>query len=113
MHRIVAIRVVRMWETCERTTFYVELTTDEGFTMTPACFRTGSERPKVEGISVEEARDRALVTADTWGDFLGLAPEPFVHEGVTYTPRMTMRPYETRRVLAERRQAGHPQTSED
>lgn len=105
LHRIVGIRVVRTWETCERTTFYVELETDEGFTMTPLSHRTGSERPKIEGLSVEEARERALIDADTWGDFLGIVPEPFTHDGVAYAPSMTMRPYETRRVLAERRKA--------
>lgn len=105
LHKVVGIRVVRLWESCDRTTFFVELVTDEGFTMTPQSFRTGSERPKIDGISVEEARDRALITADTWGDFLGIVPEPFEHEGVTYEPHMTMRPYETRRLLAERKKA--------
>lgn len=102
---IVRIRVCRQWETCDRTTFFVELTTDEGYTMTPVSFRTGSERPKIDGISIEEARDRALMSADTWGDFLGIVPEPFVHEGVTYTPSMEMRPYEIERAMDARRKA--------
>ena len=104
LHKVVGIRVVRLWESCDRTTF-VELVTDEGMTMTPQSFRTGSERPKIEGISVEEARDRALNTADTWGDFLGIVPEPFEHDGVVHEPHMTMRPYETRRILAARKAA--------
>lgn len=102
---IVAIRVLRMWESCQRTTFYVELLTDEGFTMTPASHRTGSVYTNFEGLSEDEARQRALIDADTWGDFLGIVPEPFTQDGVTYVPDMTMRPYETRRVLAERRKA--------
>lgn len=96
-HKIVAIRVVSQWEICERTTFYVELETDEGFTMSAASFRTGSEYPKVAGPSVDEARDRALITADTWGDFLGIAPEPFMQGGVEHAPSMTMRSYQLQR----------------
>ncbi|MGA1853004.1 hypothetical protein VH570_19405 [Sphingobium sp. HT1-2] len=105
---IEAIRIYPMWETCQRTTFYVDLVSDEGFTITVASHRTGSVYTNFEGLTLEEARDRALIEADTWGDFLGIAPTPYIHDGVTYQPSMTMRPYETRRVLAARKLEGQP-----
>lgn len=106
--RITAIRIYSMHESCQRTTFYVDLVSDEGFTITVASHRTGSVYTNFEGLTLEEARDRALIDADTWGDFLGIAPTPYTDDGMTYQPSMTMRPYETRRVLAARKLKGQP-----
>jgi hypothetical protein len=103
-HRIESIRMYSMHESCQRTTFYVDLVSSEGFTITVASHRTGSVYTNFEGLTLEEARDRALIEADTWGDFLGLTPNPYTSDGVTHEPSMKMRPYETRRVLADRRQ---------
>lgn len=96
------IRVVSMWESCNRTTFYVELTNDEGFTMTPCAHATGSDYTNGEGLTIEEARDRAVTDAGTWGDFLRITPEPFIVDGVEIKPRIPMEFYTTRRILAER-----------
>lgn len=105
--QITRIRVFSMWETCQRTTFYVELTTDEGFTMTPDSFRTGSIHTKFEGLSLEEARDRALCTARDWGDFLRIGVEPFIDDtGVTHETSFPMRTYETQRWLRDNRKTG-------
>ena len=107
-HSIVRIRVISMWESCNRTTFYVELTTDEGFTMTPCGHATGSDYTDGKGLSIGEARDRALTDAGTWGDFLGIAPDPFLVDGQEAKPIMPMELYTTRRVLAARRNQETP-----
>ncbi len=104
MNNIVKIRVFSMWETCERTTYFVELTTNEGFTMTPSSHRTGSVYTNHEGLSIVEARDRALIDAHEWGDFLLLAVDPYIEAGITYEPTMTLDAYTTRRELAARRE---------
>lgn len=103
---ITEIRIYHMWESCQRTTFYVDLVSTEGFTITVASHRTGSVYTNFEGLTLEEARDRALIEADTWGDFLGIKPNPYTADGVACEPSMLMRPYETRRVLAARRMKG-------
>ncbi len=97
---ITRIRVTVGYESCERWTYYVELTTDEGFTMTPNGHVTGSVY--AEGLTRQEARDRALIDAHNWSDFLGLPVEPFVEDGVTHEPEMTFDFYQTRRDLADR-----------
>lgn len=103
--KITKVQILKMWESCQRTTFYVELTTEEGFTITPDSFRTGSVYTNFEGLNIDEARDRALITADTWADLLKLQVEPYVEDGKTFEPSMTLRPYETERVLADRKVA--------
>ena len=100
---ITAINIYSLWESCQRTTFYVDLLSSEGFTITVASHRTGSVYTNFEGLSLEEARERALIDADTWGDFLGIVPQPYTADGVTYEPSMVMRPYSTQRILAARR----------
>ena len=105
MRNIVSISVFSTWETCQRTTFYVRLTTDEGMTMETSSFATGSVYTDFEGLSLEEARDRALIDAADWADFLGLEVEPFVVDGVTIEPSMKLNRYRNRRALAERRKA--------
>lgn len=102
MNSIDRIRITKMEESCQRTTFYVELTTSEGFTMTPNGHRTGSLYTNFEGLSYEEARDRALIDAANWGDFLQLPVEPFEDQGEIIEPSMTFETYETRRELANR-----------
>lgn len=99
MHRIVRISVLRTYESCERHTYYVRVETDEGFTKEVESHRTGSVYTNGEGLSIEEARDRALIDAATWGDFLGIEPEPYVADGVTHQPSMTFDFYTTRRKL--------------
>jgi hypothetical protein len=102
---IVRIRVFRMDESCERTTFFVELKTDEGFTMTPCCHRTGSVYTNGEGLSVEEARDRALTEALEWGDLLRMTVEPYAEDGVTYESSFPLETYTTQRAIAAERSA--------
>jgi hypothetical protein len=100
MSNIIRVRVTSMWESCQRTTFYVELESDEGFTMTPAGYATGSEYTNFEGLSLEEARDRALIDAHQWADFLQLTVEPFIVDGVAIEPSMTLKGYTYRREAA-------------
>ena len=102
MRRVVKIAVTRMWESCQRTTYYVELTTDEGYSMTPDGFATGSVYTNFEGLSVEEARDRAITTAYDWGDFLELPVEPYIEDGVRHEPTLALNRYTTRRELKKR-----------
>ena len=97
-HRIASIGVYSMHESCERTTFYVRATTSEGLTKDVDSHRTGSIYTNGEGLSIEEARDRALIDAATWGDFLGIEPEPYVDAaGVKHEPSMEFRTYEYQR----------------
>ncbi len=100
--KIVSIAVKKMYETCERTTYSVDVTTDEGFEMTVAGHATGSVYTNGEGLSIEEARERALCDAADWGDFLGIQPDDFIEDGVVKKPTFEMRRYETRRALRRR-----------
>ena len=101
-HKITSISIKRMYESCERTTFYVDLTTDEGFMMTADSFATGSLYTNGEGLSIDEARDRALTEAHNWADFLGIELAPYVEDNVTYEPEMKLEIYETLRELGEK-----------
>ena len=110
MSVITSVVVRSMYESCERTTFYVMLLSDEGFDMTAASHRTGSIYTNHEGLSIEEARDRALIDAANWGDFLQIEVEPFLDaDGNTVEPSMTFDSYTIRRELAERRKTAEPE----
>lgn len=111
MHKIVRISVFGMYESCERWTYYVRATTDEGMTKEVEGHVTGSLYTEVDGVrqglTRDEARDRALIDAATWGDFLGITPEPFKEKddnGVeqTYEPSMVFHFYRNRRAMKER-----------
>jgi hypothetical protein len=102
MQQIVSIRVFSTHESCERTTYYVELITDEGFTMTPCGHATGSIYTDHVGLSKEEARERALCDAADWGDFLQIEPEPLVEDGDVIEPEFKFTRYTIRRKLRER-----------
>lgn len=110
MQRIVGIRVYRTTESCERTSYYVELRTDEGFTKTPDCHVTGSVYTKGVGLSVEEARDRALTDAADWSDLLGIPVDPYEEEGVVHEPSFPLEIYTTQRELAARDADTAPET---
>jgi hypothetical protein len=97
MSKIVSIRVFSTYESCERTTYYVELTSDEGFTMTPCSHATGSIYTDHAGLSKEEARERALIDAADWGDYLNIEPEPLVEDGVVIEPTFKFQKYTLRR----------------
>lgn len=110
MHKVIEVRVWHLWESCERHTYYVQLVSDEGFTIDPMSYRTGSVYTNFEGLSRDEARDRALIDAADWADFFGLTPTPFVEKDeagneVTYEPTMTFDKYTNRRLMGERRKA--------
>jgi hypothetical protein len=100
MRKIIKVAVTKMWESCERTTYYVQLTTDEGYSITPASYCTGS----VYGLGLElaEARNRALTDAGTWADLLELEVEPYIEGGITFQPSFPMKIYTTRRILKAR-----------
>jgi hypothetical protein len=111
-HPITRIRVFFTWETCERHTFYVELTTAEGFTMTPQAFATGSVYTNGVGLSIDEARDRALITAHDWADFLGVPVDEYADaiggSGYqVYEPSRKLNIYETRRKFKARQETRH------
>jgi len=90
MRKIVQILVVPMYESCERTTYYVRLVTDEGFHTEPCAHRTGSVhmedgvRVVVPGLSLDEARQRALCDAGDWADLLEIPMDPYVEDGVEH-----------------------------
>lgn len=112
MSQIVSISVYSAYESCERTTFYVRVTTDEGLTKDVEGHRTGSIYTNGEGLSIEEARDRALIDAATWGDFLGIEPEPFVDgAGVAHRPSMKISTYGCQRDLEMRRASRNATTT--
>lgn len=102
MHKVVEVRVYHMYESCERHTYAVQLVSDEGFSMDPMSYRTGSVYTNFEGLTRDEARDRALIDAADWGDFFGITPTPFVEDDVTYEPSMTFDKYTMRRQMGER-----------
>ena len=97
MHKIIRICVVHMYESCERHTYYVRADTDEGYSKEVEGHRTGSVYNNFEGLTRDEARDRALIDAATWGDFLGIKPEPYYEDGKLYEPSMTFDSYTMRR----------------
>lgn len=103
MKKIVRIHVMSMFETCNRTTFYVQLTSNEGHTMTAAGHATGSDYTEGKGLTIEEARDRALIDAANWGDFLLITPDPFLVDGVAIEPSMTFDSFTMRREMDKRR----------
>ena len=109
-HAIVAISVVRLTESCRRTTYYVRLTTDEGFTTEPVSHCTGHEHMQdgelvvVPGLSAADALQRALYDAGDWSDLLGIPVDPYEEDGQIVVP--TMRPrrrFEMKRMLDARR----------
>lgn len=104
MTQIVEIVVKKMTESCERTTFYVNAYTDEGYSMTVASHQTGSIYTNHEGLSVEEARERALIDAADWGDFLLIEPTAYKEDGKIIEPSFTFDRFDTRRVLKERKE---------
>jgi hypothetical protein len=111
-HVITDVSVIRRTESCERTTYYVRLTTDEGFTIEPNSHRTGHAyvengvRIEVPGLSVEEARARIFYDAGDWADLLGIPVSPYEEDGEPHGP--TMRPrqrFAMQRRMAERKRA--------
>ncbi len=107
MHRIVSISILYMYESCERHSYYVRATTDEGLTKEVDGHQSGSIYTEVDGVrqglTREEARDRALIDAATWGDFLGITPVPYEEDGVVHEPSMTFHTYKYQRQSAARR----------
>jgi hypothetical protein len=121
VNAITRVRVNRMYESCERHTFFVELTNHEGFTTTPSSWATGSlykqedsrkarsqlvkmgydpgpeAYPQHQGLSLEEARDRALTDAADWADFFDIKPDPFIVDGVEIKPMLTFDSYTMQR----------------
>ena len=98
--RIASVSVFKTYESCERHTFYVRLTNGEGFSIEPMSYATGSVYTNHEGLSIDEARDRALIDAADWADFFGLSPEPYLEDGKRFEPLMTFNRYTTRRAIA-------------
>jgi hypothetical protein len=111
MRRIVQILVVRMYETCERTTFYVRLVTDEGFHTEPCAHRTGSAymedgvRVEVPGLSLDDARQRALTDAGDWADLLQIPMDPYVEDGVEHKAVWDRNRFSMEREIVRRRAA--------
>lgn len=99
MRNIVKIRILKMHESCQRTTFFVDVITDEGFNMTVAGHATGSVYTNFEGLTIDQARDRALTDAHNWSDFLQIPLDPYVEDGVTYEPEHKFEFYHIRREL--------------
>lgn len=96
MRQIVKVHVCKMTESCERTTYIVHLTNDEGFVYEPDSYASHciyNDLDGTKGLSVEEARDRALTTAADWADFLELEVTPFYEDGVLHEPMMTFERY--------------------
>lgn len=102
-----SIRVLEMHESCERDSFYVLIYSSEDYDMTVACHQTGSIYTNGEGLSYEDARERALCDAADWGDFLKITPDEFRDkDGKVIKPDFEFQRYETRRVLAKRKSEG-------
>jgi len=100
MRNIVKVDVYRMTESCQRTTYFVRLTTDEGFTLDPEAHRSHciyDDMNGTTGLPVETARDQALTTAANWADFLDLPVTPYYEDGVLYEPLMTFESYTMQR----------------
>lgn len=111
MRKIVEVSVVRMDESCERTTYYVRLTTDEGFHTEPCAHRTGSvhmvegERVVTPGLPIEEAMQRALSDAGDWSDLLQIPMTPYVEKGVVQKAIWDRNRFTNMRRLDEKRAA--------
>jgi len=100
MFYVVKVDVYRMTESCERTTYFVRLTSDEGLTKDADSFASHciyDDMNGTKGLPVEEARDRALTTAADWADFFKLEVTPFYEDGVLHEPLMTFDIYTAQR----------------
>lgn len=102
MFHIVKIEILYMYESCERHSYFVRVTTNEGLTREVEGHQSSSIY-NPEGISREEARDRALIDAATWGDFLGITPEPYIEDGEVISPSMKFNTYTYQREMAKKR----------
>lgn len=92
-----SVSVYGIYESCERTTYFVRLVTDEGFSKDVEAHQTGSIYTNHEGLSVEEALDRALIDAATWGDFLNIEPDPYYRDKQLVEPSCSLSSYRYQR----------------
>jgi hypothetical protein len=91
MKNITRVSITKMTESNQRTTYFVTLVNCLDQVITPAAFSTGTGA--VKGLSVKEARDRALIEAHEWAGFLGLTAEPFVEDGKEIKPTTVIGAY--------------------
>jgi hypothetical protein len=109
MRKIVQVSVVRMDESCERTTYFVRLTTDEGFHTEPCGHRTGSvhvvdgERIVTPGLDIKEALQRALSDAGDWADLLEIEMTPYEEDGVVQKAAWNRNRFTMQRLFDKRR----------
>ncbi|MFZ3481970.1 hypothetical protein [Sphingomonas sp. 3-13AW] len=100
MRRITKVDVTRLTESCGRITYFVRLTTDEGFTLEPASFASHCVYDDLDGrqgLPISEARDRALTMAAHWADFMQIEVTPFYEDGVLYEPELPLEIYAAQR----------------
>ncbi len=115
IRHVVSVSVVRMTESCRRTTYYVRLTTDEGFTIEPSSHCTGHEYVEdgrtvvVPGIDAGTALQRALYDAGDWSDLLRIPVTPYEEDGIVVEPSLRPRHrFEKQRRMRARRQSDQP-----
>lgn len=115
IRHVVSVSVVRMTESCRRTTYYVRLTTDEGFTIEPCSYHTGHEYMEdgrtvvVPGMDAAEALQLALHDAGDWSDLFRIPVTPYEEDGIVVEPSLRpRRRFENQRRLRARRQSDQP-----
>ena len=92
MKPVAAVYVGRMIETGDRPSYWVTIRNAAGQTITPSVFRA-YDFNGTEGLSNDDARDRALMEASEWADFFGIEMTPYIEGGVRYEPSMTLGAY--------------------
>ena len=88
----VSVYVSKLVESGPRYSFWVVIENSKGQTLTPQVFRAYSYNGS-SGLSIEEARDRALIEAHELAGFFGMKAEPFYDNGVLYEPTMVFDRY--------------------
>lgn len=89
----VEVYVQRMTESGNRLSFWTTIKNAAGQEITPSVFRA-YEYNGFEGLSVEEARDRALIEASEWASFFGMKATPYYENDILFQPSMTLGCYE-------------------
>lgn len=103
---IADLRIEPRRESNERWTYWLNLVSDEGFSISLTSHQTGGTHNDFAGLTRDEARRNALIDAARWSDFLEFDMPAFVDkDGRTYEEPGALRPYRNRRMLKRRAKA--------
>lgn len=100
---IANVRIEPRWESNKRWTYWLNLISDEGFSISLTSHQTGGTHNDFAGLTRDEARRNALIDAARWSDFLEFDMPAFIDkDGRTYREPGALRPYRSRRTIRRR-----------